>query len=63
MFKIIIRDEILRELKGDTVEEIFDSILNYDLEDVYLLTLRVWAEEEDDRYLLMENLPIDRILN
>ena len=57
------RDEILRELKGDTVEEIFDSILNYDLEDVYLLTLRVWAEEEDDRYLLMENLPIDRILN
>lgn len=57
------REVMIQELKGNTDEEIFNSILNYDLEDVYLLTLKIWAEEEEDRYLLMENLPIDRILN
>jgi hypothetical protein len=54
---------MMQELKGDTDEEIFNSILNYDLEDVYLLTLKIWEEKEEDRMLFLENLPIDRILN
>ena len=57
------RDEILSELKGNTDVEIFNSILDYDLEKVYLLTLKIWAEQEEDRMLFLENLPIDRILN
>ena len=57
------RDEMIQELKGTTVEEIFNSILNYDLEDVYLLTDRIWEREEADKELLMEHLPIDIILN
>lgn len=57
------RDEMIQELKGTTVEEIFNSILNYDLEDVYLLTERIWEREEADKELLMEHLPIDIILN
>ena len=57
------RDAIMREIKGVTVGEVFDSILNYDLEDVYWLTVKIWEKEEQDKQLLMDNLPIDRILN
>jgi hypothetical protein len=57
------REVMMQELKGDTDEEIFNSILNYDLEDVYLLTLKIWEEKEEDRMLFLQNLPIDRILN
>ena len=57
------RDGVLREIKGDTVEKVFDSIQDYDLEEAYHLTLRIWEREGDNKRLLMENLPIDRILN
>lgn len=57
------REAMIQELRGTTREEIFNSILDYDTEGAYLITLRIWEEEEANRQLLMDNLPIDRILN
>jgi len=57
------RESIIREIEGNTPEEVIMSFLEFDLERAYIITKEIWNDASADRQLLMENLPIDRILN
>jgi len=52
------RDAMLRDIKGDTEEEIFQSILNYDLESAHNTTIQLWERQTADKETFMQNLPI-----
>ena len=58
------RDVMLyREIEGNTVEEIYESLFNYDNERTRYITDEIWSQQTGDRNLLMENLPVQEILN
>ncbi|MAP53731.1 MAG: hypothetical protein CL605_02395 [Altibacter sp.] len=58
-FYVAFGDLLSKQIKGDTRLEIFDSIIQYDEEEVAAYIFQIWQREDRYRNLLLENLPYE----
>ena len=58
-FYVAFGDLLLQQIKGDTRQQIFDSIIQYDEMEVAAYIFQIWQREDRDRNSLLENLPYE----